>query len=377
MDDSAAREVERAHLLQPAARPPHPVGQGRVHQRGPEDEEGEIGAEPHPLAYGARDKRRCDHGKHRLKTRVRLVRDRRRIRIRIEPDAPEHHPRQAAEPRRSGRERERVADHHPEHADRAHGHDAHHHRVERVLGAHEPAVKAREPDRHEEHERARGKHPRGIAGAYGRGLRHASSAARNAACCTSLAFTAVSAPLFCSPVRMRITRSLGWPKILPSPTSPVRADDRIASMQGCTNGSEQTISIFTFSWNSMTRVVPRYWLTISCSPPWPLTRLSVMPVMPARNSAALTSGSTSGRTIVVINFIVTSERRTRAAIRRALARGSLRPSESPRSTRRARNGARAHRRVRPTLRHDRRPARSNRSCDRPTFPAGDPPESLR
>src|SRR5206468_750763 len=66
MDDSAASEVERAHLLEPAARPPHPVGQRRVHQRGPEDEEGEIGAEPHPLDDGARDKRRCDHGKHRL-----------------------------------------------------------------------------------------------------------------------------------------------------------------------------------------------------------------------------------------------------------------------------------------------------------------------
>src|SRR5919197_3598732 len=53
----------------------------------------------------------------------------------------------------------------------------------------------------------------------------------------------------------------------------------------------------------MTSVVPRYWLTISCSPPWPLTRLNVMPVTPARNSAALTSGRRSGRTIVVISFM--------------------------------------------------------------------------
>src|SRR5204863_6146115 len=223
--------------------------------------------------------------------------------VRIEPHTFEHHPRQTAEPRRSGSERDRVADHHPQHADRAHGHDAHHHRVERVLGANEPAVEAREPDGHEEHQGARGEHPGGIAGADGRRLGHASSAARNAACCTSLAFTAVSASLFCSPVRMRITRSIGCTKILPSPTSPVRADDRIASMQGCTKGSEQTISIFTFSWNSMTRVVPRYWLTISCSPPWPLTRLRVIPVMPARNSAALTSGRRSCRTMVVISFM--------------------------------------------------------------------------
>src|SRR3989454_10654037 len=103
---------------------------------------------------------------------------------------------------------------------------------------------------------------------------------------------------------MRITRSIGWTKILPSPTSPVRAEERMALMHGSTNGSEHTISIFTFSWNSMTTVVPRYWLTISCSPPWPLTRLSVIPVTPAWNSAALTSGRRSGLTMVVMSFMM-------------------------------------------------------------------------
>src|SRR5207249_12261577 len=100
-----------------------------------------------------------------------------------------------------------------------------------------------------------------------------------------------------------MTRSIGWTKILPSPTSPVRAEERMARMHGSTNGSEQTISIFTFSWNSMTTVVPRYCSTTSCSPPWPLTRVSVMPVIPARNSAALTSGRRSGRTMVVMSFM--------------------------------------------------------------------------
>src|SRR6266566_10049859 len=103
---------------------------------------------------------------------------------------------------------------------------------------------------------------------------------------------------------MRTTRSMAWTKILPSPTSPVRADAKMALMHGSTNGSEHTISILTFSWNSMTTVVPRYWLTISCSPPWPLTRLRVIPVMPAWNSAALTSGRRSGRTMVVMSFMV-------------------------------------------------------------------------
>src|SRR5215510_13734625 len=75
-------------------------------------------------------------------------------------------------------------------------------------------------------------------------------------------------------------------------------------MVGSTNGSEQTISIFTFSWNSATIVLPRYCSTTSRSPPWPVTRLKVMPVTPARNSAALTSGSRSGRMMVVIRRIV-------------------------------------------------------------------------
>src|SRR5436190_20826068 len=103
---------------------------------------------------------------------------------------------------------------------------------------------------------------------------------------------------------MRITRSIAWMKIFPSPTSPVRAELKMALMHGSTKGSEHTISILTFSWNSMTTVVPRYWLTISCSPPCPLTRLSVIPVTPAWNSAALTSGRRSGRTMVVMSFMV-------------------------------------------------------------------------
>src|SRR5207244_1160192 len=41
----------------------------------------------------------------------------------------------------------------------------------------------------------------------------------------------------------------------------------------------------------------------SCSPPCPLTRLIVMPVTPARNSAAFTCGSRSGRTTALMSFI--------------------------------------------------------------------------
>ena len=135
---------------------------------------------------------------------------------------------------------------------------------------------------------------------------------------TSSALTAVSAALSASPVRIRITRSSGWTKILPSPTSPVRAEERMAWMVGSTNGSDTAISIFTFSWNSATTVLPRYCSITSRSPPWPVTRLSVIPVTPARNNAAFTSGRRSGRTIVVMRRIVVSPCENVAQRRRPL-----------------------------------------------------------
>src|SRR5258705_10979357 len=75
--------------------------------------------------------------------------------------------------------------------------------------------------------------------------------------CTASAVTGVSAALSRSPVRIRMTCSSDCTKIFPSPTSPVRADDRIALMVGSTNGSEHAISIFTFSRNSSTIDEPR------------------------------------------------------------------------------------------------------------------------
>ena len=52
-----------------------------------------------------------------------------------------------------------------------------------------------------------------------------------------------------------------------------------------------------------TTLVARYCSTISLSPPWPLTRVMVMPVTPARKSALFTSASRSGRITQVMSFI--------------------------------------------------------------------------
>src|SRR5258708_35056934 len=84
-------------------------------------------------------------------------------------------------------------------------------------------------------------------------------------------------------------------------------------MVGSRKASETAISIFTFPWNSITTVVPRYSLSTSRSPPCPLTRLRVRPVTPARNSAALTSASRSGRTMVVMSFMAGNIGKQRAA----------------------------------------------------------------
>src|SRR5512143_1939754 len=335
-----AGEIERAEFLEPAARTPDPVGERDVHQGGPQREERDVGAEPHPLDDRTRDQGGGDDGEHRLEHRVRLLRNRRRVgRVRVEPDAGESEPGQAAEPGVARSKGQGVAEQDPLDADDAERHDAHHHRVERVLGADQAAVEQRQADGHEEHEGARSEDPRGIAARDLRDLAHGSPAwASMAARWTSSALTAVSAALSASPVRIRITRSSAWTKILPSPTSPVRAEERMAWMVGSTNGSDTAISIFTFSWNSATTVLPRYCSITSRSPPWPVTRLSVIPVTPARNSAAFTSGSRSGRTIVVMRRIAVSpcenvaQRRRPLRLRERARESGVRGHDQPAST---------------------------------------------
>jgi len=59
----------------------------------------------------------------------------------------------------AGRKREGVAEQRPHHGDGAERDEAHHHRVEHVLRAHETAVKERERGRHQEHQRRGHQHP--------------------------------------------------------------------------------------------------------------------------------------------------------------------------------------------------------------------------
>ena len=90
------------------------------------------------------------------------------------------------------RERERVADQRP--GDRRHRQrgDAHHERVQRVLGAHQAGVEEPERRRHQQHQRGGGEHPGGVA--------RVDSGRHQAP-------TGVTATLSVSPVRMRTTCS--------------------------------------------------------------------------------------------------------------------------------------------------------------------------
>ena len=76
-----------------------------------------------------------------------------------EPDAVQEHARRVADPVVARRERQRVTDDRPEHAHESERDETHHHRVERVLRAHQPAVEERERGRHQQHERRRDQHP--------------------------------------------------------------------------------------------------------------------------------------------------------------------------------------------------------------------------
>jgi len=68
----------------------------------------------------------------------------------------------------------------------------------------------------------------------------------------------------------------------------------MACTHGSTYGSEHTISILTFSWNSMTSPCLDT-ARPSCSPAVSLTRLSVMPVIRAEQRR-FDLGETFGRT---------------------------------------------------------------------------------
>src|SRR5207244_1956471 len=80
--DRATREVESAELPEPAATP-HPVRNGVVDERGPEEREDDEGLEALALGERARDEGGRDHREHHLEDHVSQVRDGRAVRAGI------------------------------------------------------------------------------------------------------------------------------------------------------------------------------------------------------------------------------------------------------------------------------------------------------
>ena len=82
--------------------------------------------------------------------------------LRLEPDAAQEEVRGVADPVVAGGERQRVAEHRPQHADESQRDEAHHHRVERVLRADQAAVEEGQRRRHQQHQRGGDQHPGGV-----------------------------------------------------------------------------------------------------------------------------------------------------------------------------------------------------------------------
>ncbi|EMP78607.1 PilL protein [Burkholderia pseudomallei MSHR1043] len=171
--DRAAREVEHAVRRQPARRLPDHVRDRHVDDQRPQRHEDEHRREFHPVGERAADERRRDDRERHLVDEVDRFRDRRREMadgerrrlVAVDVVHPgQEHAREAADEAVARREREAVADHRPEDRDQRGDREALHHGREHVLLADHAAVEEREArDRHEQHERGRREHPRGVA----------------------------------------------------------------------------------------------------------------------------------------------------------------------------------------------------------------------
>ena len=160
MHDRSAREVERAARREPTARE-HPVRNRGVHEQRPQGHEDRPRGESHPVRDGAGDQRRGDHRERHLERHERQRRDRsdRRVAEMLHADEVEV----AEQPTVTGTtERERVTDDHPQNRHDAHADEVLHQHCEHVLRADHAAVEQSQPGRHEQHERRRAEHPRGV-----------------------------------------------------------------------------------------------------------------------------------------------------------------------------------------------------------------------
>ena len=106
-----------------------------------------------------------------------------------------------------------------------------------------------------------------------------------------------------SPVRMRTTSVRSETKILPSPTWPVRATSQIVSITPAASSVATTTSSLILGMKSTTYSAPRYISAWPFCRPKPETSVTVMPLIPRRFKASLTSSSLKWRMMASIFFM--------------------------------------------------------------------------
>eukprot|EP00449_Zooxanthella_nutricula_P029387 CAMPEP_0198525122 /NCGR_PEP_ID=MMETSP1462-20131121/23158_1 /TAXON_ID=1333877 /ORGANISM="Brandtodinium nutriculum, Strain RCC3387" /LENGTH=399 /DNA_ID=CAMNT_0044254867 /DNA_START=127 /DNA_END=1323 /DNA_ORIENTATION=+ len=160
--DGAASEILCAQLVDPAAGAPDPVADRGVHHEGPQENEDNVRAEPHPFDHGARDDGGPDDREGHLESHEEQRRHRglrpNAVLQAVQPNVCEV-PNQG----RARAERKGKAEQAPRDGDHSHGDEAHHHGVEHVAAVHEAPVKKCQPWSHQQHERGAAQEPRSVA----------------------------------------------------------------------------------------------------------------------------------------------------------------------------------------------------------------------
>ena len=165
VDDDAAGEVEDAPLLQQPAAPDH-VDEGEVDEEQPEREEDQVGLEADAVGEGPGDQRGGDDREHHLEDHEDQHGNGRVGGAGVVGEMPRSMTwsRLPMMPPTIAGEAERVANGVPEDGRPAHRDEALDHDGDDVLAADQAAVEERQRRRHQQDERARHQHERGVSG---------------------------------------------------------------------------------------------------------------------------------------------------------------------------------------------------------------------
>ncbi len=161
----AASVVKHAVAAEEAATPHHVSDRG-VHGQQPDAHEPQQGRELHAVCKRSNDQRRGDDGEGHLEGHIGRLRNGRRQRVgRIQAHAAQEESAQSADEPIARRERQAVADDHPQHGHQTGDGEALHQRGEHVFLAHHAAIEQRQTGNgHHQHQRGGGQHPGVVAG---------------------------------------------------------------------------------------------------------------------------------------------------------------------------------------------------------------------